>query len=191
MELMRSQNWPRDSGSTPVVGSSRMRRSGSLISAQQRLSFCFMPPESLPAGRASNFSMPVAVRSSVIRALAEQSAEEVDVLEHAERGIEIAAEALRHIGDAAANFRQVSGIADVLVEDGDLAGLDDLHAGDEPEQRRLADAVRADHADHDSRRNVDRDAVERDRRPVPVRYGLDPCDGLAGHLAAGVWLSGA
>ena len=36
------------------------------MSAQQRLSFCFMPPDSLPAGRASNFSRLVAVRSSVI-----------------------------------------------------------------------------------------------------------------------------
>ena len=38
------------------------------------------------------------------RRLTEQSAEEVDVLEHAERRIEIAAEALRHVGDAAANL---------------------------------------------------------------------------------------
>jgi hypothetical protein len=52
MVLIRSQNCPRESGSTPVVGSSRMSRSGSWINAQHRLSFCFMPPESLPAGLA-------------------------------------------------------------------------------------------------------------------------------------------
>ena len=64
-------------------------------------------------------------------------------------------------------------------------------AGNEPEQGRLADAVGADHADHDARGNVDRDVVERDRRAIPVRYSLDPRDGLAGHFALGVLVSAA
>ena len=139
---MRSQNWPRDSGSTPVVGSSRMSKSGSLISAQQRLSFCFMPPESLPAGRCSNGSRPVAVRSSVMRArrsdcrLAEQTAEEVDVLKHAERGIEVAAESLRHVGDATANGFEVALVAKTLPSKyDDLSALDRAHAGNERQAR--------------------------------------------------------
>ena len=51
MRATRSQNCRRASGSTPVVGSSSTRRSGSWMSEQQSPSFCFMPPESLPAGR--------------------------------------------------------------------------------------------------------------------------------------------
>ena len=68
IESISSQNCRRESGSTPVVGSSRIRRSGSCISEQQRLTFCFMPPESLPQGRSGNGSSPVAFRSSSMRA---------------------------------------------------------------------------------------------------------------------------
>ena len=67
IRAISSQNWLRDSGSTPVVGSSRISRSGSWISAQQSPSFCFMPPESLPAGRSVNLSSPVLVVRSWIR----------------------------------------------------------------------------------------------------------------------------
>ena len=56
----RAQNCRRDSGSTPVVGSSRMSRSGSCTSAQHKPSFCFMPPDSLPAGRSRKGLRPVA-----------------------------------------------------------------------------------------------------------------------------------
>ena len=48
------QNSRRDSGSTPVVGSSSSSRSGSVSSAAASASFCFMPPESAPARRARN-----------------------------------------------------------------------------------------------------------------------------------------
>ena len=67
MRSMSSQNCRRDSGSTPVVGSSRMSRSGSWMSAQHRPSFCFMPPESLLAGRSAKAVMPVAASSSAMR----------------------------------------------------------------------------------------------------------------------------
>ena len=40
------------SGSTPTVGSSSSSRSGERTSVQARPSFCFMPPDSFPAGRA-------------------------------------------------------------------------------------------------------------------------------------------
>ena len=53
------QNWRRESGSTPVVGSSRISRSGLCTRAQHRLSFCFMPPESLPAARSAKGARPV------------------------------------------------------------------------------------------------------------------------------------
>ena len=101
-------------GSTPVVGSSRIRRSGSWISAQQRPSFCFMPPESLPAGRAAKGASPVLSQKladaalPLVPVMPEQAAEEVDVLEDGQRRIEVLAEALRHIGDARAG-RPVDG----------------------------------------------------------------------------------
>ena len=60
MLLIRSQNWARDSGSTPVVGS--------WINAQHSPSFCFIPPESFPAGRSRNGASPVLFSSSAIRA---------------------------------------------------------------------------------------------------------------------------
>ena len=125
------------------------------------------------------------------RRQSEQSAEEIDVLEHGERRVEVAAEALRHIGDAAADVPQGLLVGDALVEDDDLAALNDLHPRDEPQQRGLANAIRPDHADHDARGNVDGDVSERDRRAIAVRYVLDPSDGLAGHFASGVLVSAA
>src|SRR6185437_6149820 len=121
----------------------------------------------------------------------EQSAEEIDVLEHGERRVEVAAEALRHVGDAAPDLAQGLLVGDGLVEDKNLAALNYLHPRDEPKQGGLANAVRPDHADHDARRNVDGDVSERNRCAVAVRYGLDPDDGLAGHFASGVFVSGA
>ncbi len=44
----------RDSGSTPTLGSSSSSSSGDRTSVQARPSFCFMPPESLPARRPVN-----------------------------------------------------------------------------------------------------------------------------------------
>ena len=63
-----SQNCRRESGSTPVVGSSRMSRSGSCINEQHNPSFCFIPPDSLPAGRARNGDKAVLASNSSIRA---------------------------------------------------------------------------------------------------------------------------
>ena len=67
MRSIRSQNWARARGSTPVVGSSRISRSGSWTSAQHRPSFCFMPPDSLPAGRARKGDSPVLRVSASMR----------------------------------------------------------------------------------------------------------------------------
>ena len=67
MSSISDQNWRRERGSTPVVGSSRISRSGSWTSAPQRPTFCFMPPDSLPAGRLANGPSPVASSSSLTR----------------------------------------------------------------------------------------------------------------------------
>src|SRR5438045_8028422 len=46
-----SQNSRRETGSTPVVGSSSNKIFGSVMSAHASASFCFMPPDSRPASR--------------------------------------------------------------------------------------------------------------------------------------------
>ena len=55
---------------------------------------------------------PVAFRPG----LAEQAAEERDILAHAEIGVEVAAQTLRHVGDARAEPRAVSGTCHVAAE---------------------------------------------------------------------------
>ena len=126
---MRSQNWPRDRGSTPVVGSSRMRRSG-IVDERAAEAELLLHAAGELAGR-TRFELLHGrrgqklgdARATLFGALAEQAAEEVDVLEHAQRRVEVAAEALRHIGDAAADLPQCVLVGDVLVEDDDLALL--------------------------------------------------------------------
>ena len=76
----------------------------------------------------------VDLRAALGRGQSEQSAEKIDVLEHGERRVEVAAETLRHIGDAAADLAQCLLVGDGLVEDEDLARLNRLHPRDEPEQ---------------------------------------------------------
>src|SRR5262249_31502178 len=115
-------------------------------------------------------------RSPLGSALPEQAAEEIDVVEHAERRIEIAAQPLRHISDTAVTRSAMCGIRHVSVEHRDLAGLDLAHPRDEAEQGGLADAVGADHSHHAACRNIEGEVVERERLPVAVRYPLDPGD---------------
>ena len=185
MSSMSVQNCRRESGSTPVVGSSRMRRSGSWTSAPQSPTFCFMPPESLPAGRSANGPSPVASSSSLTRTVRsrgrqpEELRHEVDVVVDAELEIEVLAQALRHVRDPRAHRAPVPDVADVAVEHGHLALLQLLGAGDQRQQRRLADAVGADDADHDAARDVERDVVERDDLAVAVGDVLDRDDRLA------------
>ena len=62
------QNSRRDTGSTPVVGSSRRRSAGRVRRAATSASFCFMPPESAPARREPKRSRPTRRRRSAARA---------------------------------------------------------------------------------------------------------------------------
>ncbi len=91
----------------------------------------------------------------------EQTAEEVEVLEHRERRIEVAPQALRHVGDARADPAAMARIGHVAAEHLDLSRLDRAGTGDQRQQARLADPVRADQPGHAARRDVDRDLVER------------------------------
>ena len=127
----------------------------------------------------------VDARAPLRRALAEQAAEEVDIVENAERRIEIAAEPLRHVGDAAAD------------SPGDGASSAMLPSSARPrrsgscarpamsaEQRGLADAVRPDQSRHAAGGNVEREVVERERLAVAMRYALETGDDGVGHCGS-------
>ncbi|GJD99972.1 hypothetical protein GMJLKIPL_1890 [Methylobacterium isbiliense] len=134
------------------------------------------------------------------RPLAEEPAVEVDVLEHAERRVEVAAEPLGHVGDARTLPRAVAPLRHVAAEHPHAAPLDPPHARHEGEQGRLADAVRPDHPHHPPRRQAQRHVVERDRRAIAMRDAVEPGDrgrldhGNVGHgsftaRSAGHWTS--
>ena len=98
-----AQKSRRETGSTPLVGSSRNRICGRCSSVHISASFCFMPPESWPACRARNGSMRVmrsscAVSARALRAHdAEQVGVEIHVLLHGQ--VAVQPEALRHVAD--------------------------------------------------------------------------------------------
>ncbi len=62
-----SQKSRRDTGSTPVVGSSSTISAGAWISVQTSPSFCFMPPESCFIGRARKPARRVIASSRALR----------------------------------------------------------------------------------------------------------------------------
>ncbi len=97
----------------------------------------------------------------LLRPLAEQPSEEIDVLAHRERGIEVPAEPLRHVGDPRLHPLAMAHIGDVAAEHGDPARLHLAGAGDERQEARLADAIGADQPDHASGRQVEGHVVER------------------------------
>src|SRR5215472_304785 len=72
----------------------------------------------------------------------------IDVLKDAQRGIEIAAEALWHVGDTPTLCDAERFVGHVAVKDLYMALLDNPHARDQCQQSRLANTVRTDHADH-------------------------------------------
>ena len=97
------QNSRRDTGSTPVVGSSSRMTRGSCTSVQASASFCFMPPDSRSARRRAerrqlrHLEQAIARRPVVAHAV--DLGEERDVLVDAE--VAVQAEALRQIADRA------------------------------------------------------------------------------------------
>ena len=88
------QNSRRDSGSTPVVGSSRRISSGWWTRVQANASFCFLPPESWSASRAGmdEWSIEQLIAALPIFADPVNLGEEGDVLVN--RQIAVEAEAL-------------------------------------------------------------------------------------------------
>ena len=172
MASIRSQNCRRDSGSTPVVGSSRMRRSGSWISAQHRPSFCFIPPESLPAGRSAKGPEPVPSSSSSIRR-SRSAGPGRTAGRRSRRSRRPTASDRDSCRDLAAcrrcagSSRAGVGIGHVAAEHLDPPGLDGTCApGNQRKQAGLADAVRPDEPDHAARGDVEGDVVQRARLAV-------------------------
>ena len=111
---------------------------------------------------------PVLSRSSAIRHsrsardCPKTRREEFNVLADAEVGIEIFPEPLRHVGDAGTDRGAVRRIGDIAAKHVTPARLHLPGAGDNAEQRRLADAVGADQSDHAAGRQRYRDIIERD-----------------------------
>jgi hypothetical protein len=66
--------------------------------------------------------------------LPKQAAEKFDIFTHAEIGIEILAEALRHISDAPAHGGAVRGFRHIAVQNADLSRLDLPRASNDTQQ---------------------------------------------------------
>ena len=128
-------------------------------------------------------------RRALGAAVTEQSAEEVDVFPDAEVGIEVLSQALRHKGDARADRAAMARIGHVAAQNFHPAVLDALGAGDEAQQRRLADAVRADHSDDAVRRNIERDRVEGNDAAISVAdaFEADNRGDRGGHVYGFPW----
>ena len=107
------QNWRRDNGSTPPVGSSRKRIAGSCRIAHPSASRCRQPPA---RSRASVFSRPARPAISITkraplgelrRAQPVDAAEERDVLVDGQQLVE--REPLRHVADSALDAFGIAG----------------------------------------------------------------------------------
>src|SRR5215471_12253772 len=97
----------------------------------------------------------------------------INVFKAAQGGIKVPPEALRHIGDTRALCGAMCSVGHIAAEDRDAALLNDPNAGDQPQQGRLADAVRTDQADHATSWDLNAHVVERDRRPIAMGDVLD------------------
>ena len=135
-----------------------------------------MPPESLPAGRSRNGREPGAVEqlgdapARDPRGPGRTGAPKKSMFSNTDSvEIEILAQPLRHVGDARRRRRRCRRSRMSPPSTSTVPLLDLAHAGDQAEQRRLADAVGADQADHRAARELQ----------------VDPVDGHASHRSGG------
>ena len=91
---------------------------------------------------------------------AEQSREAIDAFAHREAGVEVAAEALRQIGQARAHPPARRRIGHVGAEHLQLSALQPPRAGDQGQQARLADAIGSDQPQEAAGRQLQIDAGE-------------------------------
>ena len=110
--------------------------------------------------------------------LTEQPAEELQVLHDREVHVEILAETLRHVGNARTDPAAMPSTGHVAAQGLDAAGLQLARAGNQGQQRRLADAVRADQPDGPAAGNLHRNALERQLAPIAVGYALQAGSGF-------------
>ena len=170
---IRSQNWRRPFGSTPPVGSSRKSSSGSWSSARGQR-------EPLPlagrerAGRRRQQRLEGEARGQGGDALLERRlgeavdrAEEAQVLDH--REIEVERELLRHVAEPVLPLLGVLGDVEA-AEAGDAAGGRRQQAGQHPDRRRLAGAVRAEEAEDAAAGDVEADRVDGGEAAEPPRH---------------------
>ena len=152
----------RACGSSPVVGSSRSSRSGSLMSARPSERRRFMPPESSPglalafdcsAAKSSSFG----TRSSIVVARqAEVGAVDAQVLGAGEVGVEAV-----ELGDDADPLLRLAHLRrQRQAERLDRAAVGAGQAEADADRRRLAGAVRADHAEALARHDLEREIVD-------------------------------
>ena len=91
----------------------------------------------------------------------EEPREKLQVLLDRQCGVEVLAQALRHVGDPGANFFPVPRARHVAAQCMHRALLQCPGSGQQRKQARLADAIRTDQSNHSARRDVERDAVQR------------------------------
>ena len=139
-----AQKSRRETGSTPLVGSSRNRIRGRCSSVHISASFCFMPPESCPAGRVAerlHAGHAQQLRGQV-RARLPGDAEQVRVEDHVlfHGQVLVQPEALRHVADLVLHRLR---FARHVVARHARAALARVHQAAQHAQRgRLARAVR-------------------------------------------------
>ncbi|KAG0730963.1 hypothetical protein G6F23_015777 [Rhizopus arrhizus] len=92
--------------------------------------------------------------------MAEEAAEELQVLFHRKGGVQVLAQALRHVGDARADRVAVAAAGHVAAQHVDAPFLHGASARHQRQQAGLAHAVGADQAHHATGRDVQRDAVQ-------------------------------
>ena len=138
-----SKNARRASASSPAAGSSRSSSRGSIARARARLTRCASPPESERAFRSARPATPMrsrAASATALRARASmprQRKRKLDVANHA--GGE-QPRTLRCVADVAPGLDV--GVGDWYPVYLDMAGRGRIEPGQEPEQGRLAGAVR-------------------------------------------------
>src|SRR5690606_3225420 len=118
--------------------------------------------------------------------VSEQASEELQVLLHRKSRIEIASQALRHVGDVGADELALARIRHVGAEHDHLAPLHGAHACYERQQARLAYAIRPDETDDATCRKQQVEVVQRDFRLVSQTDVLEPRNGLPAIVVCGL-----
>ena len=172
----------RETGSTPVVGSSRTSSSGVWMSVQARASFCFIPPERRSARRSRKGARRSSSSSSSRRGAPARDAvdrgEERDVLVH--RQVAVEGEPLREVADLPRE-----GVA--LPMGIEPAGPYRPRGGSEQAQDHaegggLARAVGPDEAEHLAAEHVEAHVAHRHERAVAAAQAIDDDEGSVGHF---------